>query len=85
MLLEIMNWIVIQFGKNPKNVGSPPNDNSVMNTMNFINSAFLLAIITSYNDYLNLEIHLMKLLIEILTVTIGINLWLTPHISEHSP
>jgi len=35
MLFVIMAWITIHFGRNPKNGGSPPKDNSYVNIMNF--------------------------------------------------
>lgn len=32
----IICWIIIHFGKNPRNGGKPPNDNKVVNIKNFI-------------------------------------------------
>ena len=44
MLFVIMAWIKINFGRNPRNGGSPPKDNSDVNTMNFISVVSLFVI-----------------------------------------
>jgi len=44
MLFIIIAWIIIHFGKNPRNGGNPPNDNSDVNIMNFINVVSLFVI-----------------------------------------
>ena len=36
MLFVVIAWITIHFGRNPRNGGSPPRDNSDVNFMNFI-------------------------------------------------
>ena len=43
-LFVIVAWIIIDFGSNPRNVGSPPEDNSDVNIMNFIGVASLFVI-----------------------------------------
>jgi uncharacterized RDD family membrane protein YckC len=54
MLLLIIAWMVIHFGRNPRNGGSPPSDSSVMNIMIFAVTFFLFVIITwLMNDKLN--------------------------------
>jgi hypothetical protein len=35
-LFAIMVWMTIHFGRNPRNGGSPPRDNSDVNIMNLI-------------------------------------------------
>ena len=35
ILFVIMAWITIHFGRNPRNEGSPPKDNSDINIMNY--------------------------------------------------
>lgn len=40
-LFMIIAWIIIHFGRNPRNGGSPPRDNSDVNIMNFISVASL--------------------------------------------
>jgi len=44
MLFVIMAWITIHFGRNPRNGGSPPKDNSDVNIMNFISVVSLFVI-----------------------------------------
>ena len=44
MLFVIMAWITIHFGRNPRNEGSPPKDNSDVNVMNFISVVSLFVI-----------------------------------------
>jgi len=44
MLFVIMAWITIHFGRNPRNGGSPPKDNSDVNSMNFISVVSLFVI-----------------------------------------
>ena len=44
MLFVIIAWITIHFGKNPRNGGSPPKDNSYVNIMNFISVVSLFVI-----------------------------------------
>ena len=34
ILFVIMAWIITDFGRNPRNVGSPPKDKSEVNIMN---------------------------------------------------
>jgi len=36
MLFVIIAWITIHSGRNPRNGGSPPRDNSDVNIINFI-------------------------------------------------
>jgi len=40
----IMDWIIIHFGRKPRNAGSPPRDSSDVNIMNFISVASLFVI-----------------------------------------
>jgi len=44
MLFIIMAWIIIHFGRKPRNGGSPPRDRSDVNIMNFISVASLFVI-----------------------------------------
>jgi uncharacterized membrane protein YphA (DoxX/SURF4 family) len=44
LLFLIMAWITIHFGRNPKNGGSPPKDNTDVNIMNFITMVSLFVI-----------------------------------------
>lgn len=44
-LFVIIAWIMIHFGRNPRNGGSPPKDSSDVNIMNFIKVASLFVII----------------------------------------
>jgi hypothetical protein len=37
-------WMVIHFGRNPRNGGSPPSDNSDVNFMNFVRGVSLFVI-----------------------------------------
>lgn len=43
-LFMIIAWIIINFGRNPKNGGNPPGDNSDVNIMNFINVVSLFVV-----------------------------------------
>ena len=36
MLFVIIAWMTIHFGRNPRNRGSPPRDNSDVNIMNYV-------------------------------------------------
>jgi len=54
MLFVIMAWIIIHFGRKPRNWGSPPRDSSDVNIMNFISVASLLVIkVWLINDVLD--------------------------------
>jgi preprotein translocase subunit SecY len=44
MLFVIMAWIPIHFGRNPRNRGSPPKDNSDVNINYFISVIYLFVI-----------------------------------------
>jgi len=44
ILFIIMAWIIIHFGRKPRNGGSPPRDRSDVNIMNFISVASLFVI-----------------------------------------
>jgi len=44
ILFVIMAWITIHFGRNPRNGGSPPKDNSDVKIMNFISVVSLFVI-----------------------------------------
>ena len=44
MLFVIIAWITINFGRNPRNGGSPPRDNSEVNIINFISVVSLFVI-----------------------------------------
>jgi len=44
ILFMIIAWIIIHFGRNPRNGGSPPRDRSDVNIMNFISAASLFVI-----------------------------------------
>jgi len=44
MLFIIMAWIIIHFGRKPRNGGSPPRGSSDVNIMNFISVASLFVI-----------------------------------------
>ena len=44
MLSVIMAWITIRFGRNPRNGGSPPKDNSDVNILNFISVVSLFVV-----------------------------------------
>jgi hypothetical protein len=44
MLFVIMAWMTIHFGRNPRNVGSPPKDSSDVNIINFIGVVSLFVI-----------------------------------------
>jgi len=43
-LFAIIAWMMIHFGRNPRNGGSPPRDSSDVNIMNFIKVASLFVI-----------------------------------------
>jgi len=44
ILFVILAWKAIHFGRNPWNGGSPPEDNSDMNIMNFLSAVSLFVI-----------------------------------------
>lgn len=44
MLFVIIAWIIIHFGRNPRNGGSPPRDSNDVNIMNFISAVSLFVI-----------------------------------------
>ena len=41
----IMAWIIIHFGRNPRNGGTPPKDNRDVNIMNSISVVWLFVIV----------------------------------------
>jgi hypothetical protein len=41
ILFIIISWITIHLGRIPRNGGSPPNDSSDVNIMNFVSAASL--------------------------------------------
>lgn len=44
ILFIIIAWIIIHFGRKPRNGGSPPRDSSAVNIMNFVRVASLFVI-----------------------------------------
>ena len=51
MLFVIMPWITIHIGKNPRNGGSPPKDDSDMNIMNIVSVVSLFVIMVWLINY----------------------------------
>lgn len=50
-LFMIIAWMIIHFGRNPRNGGNPPRDSSDVNIMNFISVASLfVSIVWLMND-----------------------------------
>lgn len=44
MLFVVSAWMVIHFGRNPRNGGNPPSDSSDVNIMNFVRVVSLFVI-----------------------------------------